>query len=96
VRGYSRDCSGRPRSGELVNDFCDGALSGPGTRFQSGARAGNRPSVFTEFGFDYVGTFTMSYSGRHLDNIIDLLFDRTDSAESLRVYPARIVIAAEG
>lgn len=42
--------------------------------------------VFTEFGFDYVGTLTMGYSGRHLDNIIDLLFDRTDAAEMQRAH----------
>lgn len=43
-------------------------------------------SVYNEFGFDYLGGFLMGYSGRHLDHVTDLLFDRTDSGETRRAH----------
>jgi 4-cresol dehydrogenase (hydroxylating) len=42
--------------------------------------------IFTEFGFDFMGSFTMGYSGRHMDHIMDLLFNRTDEEETRRAY----------
>jgi 4-cresol dehydrogenase (hydroxylating) len=42
--------------------------------------------IFAEFGFDFMGGFTMGYSGRHMDHIMDLLFDRTDEAEAGRAH----------
>ena len=42
--------------------------------------------IFDEFGFDFMGGFTMGYSGRHMDHIMDLLFDRTDAEETRRAH----------
>ena len=41
-------------------------------------------SVYNEFGFEYLGGFLMGYSGRHLDHVTDLLFDRTNAEETKR------------
>jgi 4-cresol dehydrogenase (hydroxylating) len=40
--------------------------------------------ILGEFGFDFVAGFTMGYSGRHMDNIMNILFDRTDTDERTR------------
>lgn len=41
-------------------------------------------SVLTEFGFDYVGG--MLIGGRHMEHLLDLLYDRTDPAETRRAH----------
>jgi 4-cresol dehydrogenase (hydroxylating) len=40
--------------------------------------------VYSEFGFDYIGGFIFGYSGRHVDHITDLLFDRSNPEEMKR------------
>ena len=42
--------------------------------------------VYSEYGFDYLGGFLFGYSGRHVDHITALLFDRTNSEESKRAH----------
>lgn len=42
--------------------------------------------VYNEFGFEYSGGLQMGVSGRHLDHITELTFDRTDPGETKRAY----------
>jgi 4-cresol dehydrogenase (hydroxylating) len=42
--------------------------------------------IFAAFGFDFIGTFAMGYSGRHMNHIMDLLFDHSDTAEMDRAH----------
>jgi 4-cresol dehydrogenase (hydroxylating) len=43
-------------------------------------------AVYNEFGFEYLGGFLIGYSGRHLDHVTDLLFDRTNPEEMKRAH----------
>lgn len=42
--------------------------------------------IYNEFGFEYLGGFLMGYSGRHIDHVTDLLFDRTNPDEMKRAH----------
>jgi 4-cresol dehydrogenase (hydroxylating) len=42
--------------------------------------------VYNEFGFEYLGGFLTGYSGRHLDHVTDLLFDRENPEELKRAH----------
>ena len=42
--------------------------------------------IFADFGFDFMGNLTMGYSGRHMDHMMDLLFDHTNTTETDRAH----------
>lgn len=43
-------------------------------------------AVYDRHGFDYMGGFLMGYSGRHVDHVTDLQFDRTSAEETRRAH----------